>query len=384
MDGPSSSDAMACTWSSLTQHDISRHHEMIKRRMKTDAERKTGLRKFYDGQVAEKAEKNRFEIERQKQYAKEEERERDLWQKMCDSKVELAKKKAMEEKELRDAQVVRAQGQKLARLEQEVHHHVQLMERLGQEGEKNRKAEALKASQRVEFFQKTRAEATELNTTRKELAGQQRTAEASAVATYIGLVKKYDRHIKDKSQAKALTHRDQTAQIRKERAVAKAESQLAAMKLDMEEMQVRYDNLDREEKERLSKAKELRCQTQQFVRKQISEKQEQQKSESQARREPPQPIPADEGFGVSTKLISRDLATARAWDFARSEDQEKSRQREMRLQHKKDLEAQISARGRPLPGLNLRTRHRVEPELSPQEMSMNKKLIDEMATSSGL
>jgi len=271
----------------------------------------------------------------------------------------------------------------LARLEEEVHHHVQLMERLGQEGEKNRQADALEASHRAEFLHKTNAKAVEEIKQRKEVAVQEKAAEASALATYRGLLKKYDRHIKEKVVAKALTHRETTAQIRKERAIAAAEKKQAAMKLDMDEMQARHEELERQEKERICKAKELRCQTQQFVQKQILEKKEQKKSESQVRRQPPKPIPDDGGFGASKNLICRDLTTAHAWDFARSEDNVDARQREMRMQHKKELEAQISARGKPLPGLNLRSKHRVEPELSPQEMSLNKKLIEQMSSTAG-
>lgn len=379
MDGSASSDAMACTWSKLTEHDIARHHELIKRKMQTDAERKVGLRKFYDGQVAEKVEKNRLEIQRQKEYAKEEEKELETWQKHCDSQIAKAKQKAMEEKALRDVQVIHAQDRKVARLEQEVRDHMQLMERLGQEGEKNKQAEALKASQRADFFQTTRAQALENTATREELARSIKNTEASATARYTGLLTKYEQHLKGKVQAKAQTHRETSAQIRKERALVAAESRQAAMKLDMEELQARQEVLERQERERLLKAKELRSRTQQFVQKQMVEKKEQQKKESQQRRDPPKPIPADAGIGSSQKLVSRDLGTAHVWDFARSEDEVVARQRELRLQHKKELQAQISARGRPLPGLNIRSRHRVEPQLSPQEMSLNKRLVDEIS-----
>jgi len=367
----SSSDAMGSTWSSLTEHETERHNEMIKRRLKTEE-----MRKFYDAQVAEKVEKNRLEAERRKQYAKELAQERELWQKMDESEKGMARKKAMEEKAERDEQVLRVHDRKVAKLEQEVRDHMMLMDRLGQEGEKAKQAKDAKSKTTTEWFLTTHAQAMEMTTTRKELAITQRSEDAIAMAAYTGLIKKYEDHQKEKVQTKVQIHRDEAAKIRKDRAEAAAESRKAAMKLDMEQLRARNDVLERQENEKLEKSQMLRTQQNAFVQKQLVERKDQQQKEFQELKKPPTPLPVDGGFGTSQKIMSRDLVTAHVWDFARSEAGEKARRREMSLRNKKDLEAQISARGRPLPGLNIKKRP-VEPPMDPKE---NKKVIDEMAS----
>lgn len=341
------------------------------------AEQKAGLRKFYDAQVAEHEQKKRLERERQKEFAKEQEKELETWQKVCDSQIVKRKEKFLAEKALRDEQVVRAQDRKLASLEQDVRYHMQLMDRMRQEGESAKQVATAQASQRSEFFYSTQAEAMRLTSTRKNFRQQQRSEEASAMATYTSHLKQYEDYLRGKGQAKVESHKLESAQQRKDRAQAATGSRQAAMKLDMEQLHARTSDLDRQERERLLKAKELRTTTHEFIQKQIAEKKEQKQKEREQLREVPKPMPSDGGFGMSQKLVSRDLTTAHAWDFARSEEEVAAQNREQRLKHRKELEAQISARGRTFPGLNTH-QPQVEPTLSPKEMALNRKVVDEV------
>lgn len=350
-----------------------------KRRCRWLQRKKVELRKFYDNQVNEKNEKKRREREMQKKYAEEQAKELDLWHKSCD--VSTTKKKALDEKAWRDEQILLNKNQKLKFLEQEVQHHVALMERLAKEEEKNKKALEDKAAQQAEFLQTTRSQAQASYSNKKNFWSGQRVEEAEKMNLHEEQFKKYEQQQKEDAIVKKEKVRQESEQIRKERAAARTSSRQAAAKLDMEEVQARQKALEKQEQERVAKAKELRERTYEYIRQQMTEQKEQKNKELEDLKAPPKPVPNDAGCSLPKKLVARDLTTAHAWDFARSEAELKAKDREQRLKHRKELEAQISARGRPFPGLNIRSRKtRVEPQLSPTEMLFNRKLVEEVSS----
>merc|ERR1719487_1108105 len=148
------------------------------------------------------------------------------------------------------------------------------MDRMRQEGESAKQVATAQASQRSEFFHSTKDEAMRLTSTRKNFRQQQRSEEASAMATYTSHLKQYEDYLRGKGQAKVESHKLESAQQRKDRAQAATGSRQAAMKLDMEQLHARTSDLDRQERERLLKAKELRTTTHEFIQKQIAEKKE--------------------------------------------------------------------------------------------------------------
>lgn len=379
MDGSNSSDPMACTWSGLQKHDLAKHAVKIKRRMIAETAQKAELRKSYDAQVAEVKEKKRIEIEKQKKYAEEQAKELVMWQNTCDARTVKAKQMALEEKELRDVQVERERVQKMDSLANEMRHHVKLMESIAREKVKSKQAVEAKAAERAEFFQTTRAQALELTRTKQQFFAQEKSQEAAANVSYSELCKKYEKQRQAETLVKSETLKQEGAKIRAEKAAAAREKVKAAMIVDMEEVRAREEALERQEKERRVKAKDLRNSTAQFIKQQMVEKKEQKSKEVKAWKELPQPIPAWGASESSTSkhILARDLVTAHVFDFARSEEEEKAKGREQRLQHRKELEAQISARGRPFPGLNICSRS-IEPRLSSKEMSLNRRLISEL------
>lgn len=346
--------------------------------MQVDAERKVELRKFYDGQVKEKKERKRLETESQKKYAEEQAKELELWQKTCDLQLAKVQKKALEEKAWRDEQILLRQDQKLKVLEQEVRHHVGLMGRLAQEEAKNKEALKAKAAQQAEFLHTTRAQALDMYTNKRQFCSEERQGEAEALNSYTELLKKYEKQRRTDVTVTREKERKESAQIRKERAEAATSSRQAAAKLDMEELLAREKVMEQQEQERLAKAKDLREKTYEYIRQQMTEKKAQQSKELAELKAPPKPVPSDAGCSLPKKLVARDLITAHAWDFARSEAELKAKDREQRLQHRKELEAQISARGRPFPGLNTRSKKRAEPQLSATEMLLNRRLVNEL------
>jgi len=356
-----------------TETERAKETEEPERPEKIDAEKKAELRKFYDCQVAEKVEKKRLEVEMQKKFRAEQEQELALWKKKDDEQTAKAKQKAMEEKALRDEQIMLANDQKVKSLEQEVRDHERLIgdekPYASAEGEKNKKALQAK---RAEFFRETRAQTLELQNTRKQTLAQQRSEEASANEAYVTLLKQYEKQRQEERLAKTVAHWQECENIRKKRAEAVTASRKATMKRDMEQLLAREAALDYRENRQLVEAQEKRSQHHKLLLEQISEIKEQKSRELQAWREAPKPRPGDAGFSTSKKLLARDLGTGHAWNLSRSEDEVLAKRREQQMQNQKDLEAQITARGRPFPGLNICPKVPREPELTPKVMERPK------------
>lgn len=351
-------------WSDLDRYAALLHERDAAQQKEQVQRLQSELRKDLDQQVADARIRKQRERESDSKYHQSQMSEIEKWKELEKERQEDQKKKYETEKAERDAQLQHMSELRGAENEMRIAEDKKQLEKISHEIELERrnfeqKRKAIKLEQK-EFF-KTCVEEEE----RKRLAKlQEQEADTEAMKAYVAMLDKQEKRRSEDLDKRMNSHQAFMDRLKDSGVLNEAEDKVKEEDDRVAREQAAADARAKEvEQNKRETLKSLRKETQDYLFEQMREKANIKKNENEEK-------------SRQKKFLEADTE-----DFHVTEKQKSAARRERRLDHRRELEAQIGENQKPFPGLAVAQRQQSAPsenDLSKTEMALNKRLVDDV------